>query len=320
MQKINLLLISALVYVATTNDSIIFSQAWAEESTYGPTKSGDLIGNIAGKVIPNSSVSRQQMVLGLLKANPQAFKVPCNFNSLKVGEQLQIPPLSDIQAISQADAKKEYNRQNVEWKNRSKQPIVCPTATTQSPPVTPKAEVTPPASPASEEKPATTPTTPPATEEKPAATSTTPPVSPPAANQEKPTTLPVPAVAPNQTAPKTEVKLVPEEKSQGAEKPAEPKPVTTATTSSPSGSEPTSTETTSQPSSALTLGILTIGGLLAALLIGWLLHKPGKQSAKLEGSSSEEDSKFSSSEEPQMIPDNMPLHTPKIKDDEKFKI
>lgn len=301
MQKINLLLISTLVFVAVTNDSIILSHALAEESTYGPIKSGDLIWNIAGKVIPNTSVSRQQMVLGLLKANPQAFKVPCNFNSLKVGEKLRIPPLSDIQAVNLADAKKEYNRQNVEWKNRSKQqPIVCPTGTTQSPAVAPKAEVTPPAS----EKPVAAPTT------------------PPPANQEGTSIPSVPAVAPS--VPKTDVKLVPEEKSQGEGKPAESKPVATTTASSPSGSGPTSTETMSPPSSALMLGILTIGGLLSALLIGWLLHKHGKQSAKPEESLSKEDSDFSSEGE-KMMPDNMPLHTdikePKVlKEEDKFKI
>jgi FimV-like protein len=292
VQKNNLLLISALVFVAATNDSIVLSQALAEESTYGPVKQGELIGNIAGKVAPNSSVSRQQVILGLLKANPQAFKVSCNFNSLKVGEKLRIPPLSDIQAVSQADAKKEYNRQNVEWKNRGKPPIVCATATTQSPPaVAPKAEVTP--STATYEEPIAAPTTP-------------------------------PAVSANQTAPKTDVKLVPEEQEEKEGKPAEPKPVATTTASSPSGPGPTSTETTPQPYSALILGILTIGGLLSALIIGWLLHKHGKQSAKSEESLTKADSDFSSEGE-QIMPDNMPLHTdikePKVlKEEDKFKI
>ena len=37
--------------------------------TYGPTKTGDLLWNIAGEVRPDKSISRYQAMLSLLKAN-----------------------------------------------------------------------------------------------------------------------------------------------------------------------------------------------------------------------------------------------------------
>lgn len=92
---------------------------------YGPIQSGEMLWNIAAKVSP-PSVSRQQVILALLKANPHAFSVPCNMNSLKVGQYLNVPNLSDMQALSQAEAKQEFNRQNEEWKARKRKPIICP--------------------------------------------------------------------------------------------------------------------------------------------------------------------------------------------------
>jgi FimV-like protein len=95
--------------------------------TYGPIKSGDMLWNIAAQVRSNASVNRYQVMIALLKANPQAFEVSCNMNSLKVGKILQIPSLSEMQALTQAQALEEFNRQREEWQayRHQKQAITC---------------------------------------------------------------------------------------------------------------------------------------------------------------------------------------------------
>ena len=105
----------------------LISYVSAQETvhTYGPIQQGEMLWNIAAKVSP-SSVNRYQAILALHKANPQAFGVSCNMNSLRIGETLRIPSLSEIQALSRVDAIKEFNRQTKEWQARRDNPIVCP--------------------------------------------------------------------------------------------------------------------------------------------------------------------------------------------------
>jgi FimV-like protein len=101
----------------------------AEEThTYGPIKAGDMLWTIAGKVSP-PSVNRHQVVLALQQANSHAFSVPCNFNSLKLGETLRIPSLTEIQVLTPEKAVEELNRQNEAWQNRRQKNIVCPPIT-----------------------------------------------------------------------------------------------------------------------------------------------------------------------------------------------
>jgi FimV-like protein len=96
--------------------------------TYGPIKPGEMLWNIAGKVRPNTTISRYQAMLALLTANPHAFDIHCNINSLKIGEILRIPSGSDMQAMTHNNAVKAFNRQSQEWKayRLQKQEIICP--------------------------------------------------------------------------------------------------------------------------------------------------------------------------------------------------
>ncbi len=48
---------------------------------YGPVQPGELIWRIAGKLRPDKNSSHQQVILALLRHNPDAFSVPCNLNS-----------------------------------------------------------------------------------------------------------------------------------------------------------------------------------------------------------------------------------------------
>jgi FimV-like protein len=121
--------------------SIIFVQnnLWAQatNNTYGPIKSGDVLWKIAGKVRPDKSLSHYQVMLALLKANPQAFHTSCNLNTLKVGQMLQIPSRTEMQALTHTQAVKEFNRQLEEWKTSRKQgqPIVCPPLESKKKPI-----------------------------------------------------------------------------------------------------------------------------------------------------------------------------------------
>ncbi len=125
MKMINLLFATILVSIfAITNQAM--SQTAA--NTYGPIKTGDMLWHIAVIVRPARSISRYQAMLALLKANPHAFHIPCNLNTLKVGKILYIPSGAEMQALSHAEAVNEFNRQYQQWKasREQRQPIVCP--------------------------------------------------------------------------------------------------------------------------------------------------------------------------------------------------
>ncbi|MEK7990038.1 MAG: FimV/HubP family polar landmark protein [Thiotrichaceae bacterium] len=94
-------------------------------STYGPVKAGDILWHIAAQVSPSDDLSRYQTMLALLKANPKAFSVSCNVNSLKIGAVLQIPSSAFIQATSAQQATKLINQQFSVWKNRRNVAIIC---------------------------------------------------------------------------------------------------------------------------------------------------------------------------------------------------
>ena len=102
--------------------------AQTTSNTYGPLKSSDRLWNIAESVRPDRRINHFQAMLALLKANPHAFRIPCNLNSLKkVGPILSIPSRAEMRAFSKNQAIKEFYRQDKEWKDyykRGKQ-IVC---------------------------------------------------------------------------------------------------------------------------------------------------------------------------------------------------
>jgi len=331
-KQINFLL-ATLPYIILVQLSLTILLAQAEDSIYGPTKSGDLIWNIAGKVTPNSSVTKPQMILSLLKANPQAFKVPCNFNSLKIKEILKIPAMAEIQEISATDANAEFKRQNDEWTKRRRNPIKCPTiespvVATKTPTETPAVEVPTPVTtvpqktiPATAEKttptPAVVPPSPPATTAptKPVSLTTPPPVA------AAPPVLPPVASPPPQ--------LVPEESTTAMVAAATPSANSTTAPTTPVTGPPAQTEAPSASSSSLMWIILSVGGLLAALIIGGLLHKHTKQH-----NSTPVDTNVPTDESNRSAPtiasqavevDDMPLHTEIkaeniTKDEEKFKL
>jgi len=101
---------------------------WAGE-TYGPTRQGDTLWGIAGKVYGGDAITRDQGMLALLRANPDAFGSPCNASSpLQTGVLLQVPSPAEAAALSADAAQQEFQRQMQEWTRhrRSGEPLVCP--------------------------------------------------------------------------------------------------------------------------------------------------------------------------------------------------
>ncbi len=56
--------------------------AWATGAgqTYGPVRSGETLWQIAGRAYPGAKLERDQTLLALLAANPDAVTPPCNVN------------------------------------------------------------------------------------------------------------------------------------------------------------------------------------------------------------------------------------------------
>lgn len=81
---------------------------------YGRVRRNDTLSEIAQKMRP-SDVSLQQMMLALLRSNPEAF-IGGNINRLKAGAELRITDSALLSELSRAEARAEVARQNTEWR------------------------------------------------------------------------------------------------------------------------------------------------------------------------------------------------------------
>ena len=81
---------------------------------YGPTTADDTLWSVAAQMRPDSSVSIQQMMLALLRANPEAF-LDNNINGLKRGEILRMPTADELYRYGQSEALAETRLQNDLW-------------------------------------------------------------------------------------------------------------------------------------------------------------------------------------------------------------
>lgn len=82
-------------------------------SEYGPVATGETLWEIANTTKP-AAVTPSQMMLALLRANPDAF-FQDNVNALKRGAVLRIPGESDLLALAAAEAAAEIVSQNQSW-------------------------------------------------------------------------------------------------------------------------------------------------------------------------------------------------------------
>jgi len=85
--------------------------------SYGPVRRNDTLWVIANRMRPDESVTVNQMMLALVRENPQAF-YNGNVNQLKAGYVLRIEDPASITALSPAQADAEVERQRVEWEAR----------------------------------------------------------------------------------------------------------------------------------------------------------------------------------------------------------
>ena len=87
-----------------------------QDDEYGLTGPGDTLWTIALKVRPDTSVSVQQTMLALQRANPEAF-INNNINLLKAGHVLRIPDLNEIRVETIEEAIAEVRVQNEEFED-----------------------------------------------------------------------------------------------------------------------------------------------------------------------------------------------------------
>lgn len=87
---------------------------------------GDTLWSIAQHTRPGASVSPQQMMVALQRGNPDAF-INGNMNNLMAGQVLRIPDRQAIGALSDAEARREVQRQYKEWRQaRTAPPAPAP--------------------------------------------------------------------------------------------------------------------------------------------------------------------------------------------------
>ena len=123
--------------------------------SYGPTRSSDTLWAIANRVRPGSSVSVPQMMMALLRANPQAF-IRNNINNLKRGKVLRIPSRGVMESLSRAQAWAEVKQHNALWENyRQGVGSDVPIQAQSAPEPSPTPAETPPPAPAATPRPAT---------------------------------------------------------------------------------------------------------------------------------------------------------------------
>ncbi|NQD37530.1 FimV family protein [Permianibacter sp. IMCC34836] len=89
------------------SSSSAVSNTMAGSDSYGPVSSNDTLWSIASRVRPNDSVTVQQTLVAIFKANPQAFNNN-NVNQMKQGETLRIPSADEIAAIPHRRALAEF--------------------------------------------------------------------------------------------------------------------------------------------------------------------------------------------------------------------
>ena len=83
--------------------------------TYGPVRSNETLWAISNRLRPDNSVSLNQMMVALYRANPEAFAG--NINRLRRGAILRVPRGAELDGISGRSATSEVRRQDDEWRS-----------------------------------------------------------------------------------------------------------------------------------------------------------------------------------------------------------
>ncbi len=86
----------------------------ATPGEYGPVAAGDTLWEIATATRPDGGVSMNQMMIAILRANPDAF-IRGNVNAIRRGAVLRIPDANEAGSIEAAAAAAEIVAQNEAW-------------------------------------------------------------------------------------------------------------------------------------------------------------------------------------------------------------
>ncbi len=101
--------------------------SYSAGNQYGPVTSTDTLWSIASSIRPDESVTVQQMMLALLRENPEAFGEG-NINLLRRGAVLRLPDADSLRTISAGEAFAEVQRQHQLWENYRNQIAEVPTS------------------------------------------------------------------------------------------------------------------------------------------------------------------------------------------------
>ncbi|PMR77004.1 type IV pilus assembly protein FimV [Billgrantia endophytica] len=97
-------------------------------------RSGDTLWTVAGRLLPDSGVSMDQMMVALVEANPDLFPSG-NINGMRAGHVLVVPPRDLLTSRSAADAGRVVQAMNQAWANRGSGPPASVPLGTTTPPV-----------------------------------------------------------------------------------------------------------------------------------------------------------------------------------------
>jgi FimV-like protein len=95
----------------------------------GPVRPGDTLWEIAGRAYPGTGIDRNQALVALLRANPNAIAPACNVNgTLRVGVRLSLPPPAAAAALDPRQARQIIAGQAQDWAahRRHGTPLACP--------------------------------------------------------------------------------------------------------------------------------------------------------------------------------------------------
>ena len=111
--------------VRNSNPSNIQNAANPATEVYVDVK--DTLWDLAQKHRPASSISPEQMMIALLRKNPQAFPSG-NINMMRAGVVMQLPTLAEANQLSRSEAAAEVARQARLWKEGRRAPKSQPAA------------------------------------------------------------------------------------------------------------------------------------------------------------------------------------------------
>ena len=101
---------------AGTSQSLLSTDNNTGAIEYGPSRANDTLWGVAKAMRGNRDVSIHQVMLAVLRDNPDAF-YRNNVNNLKMGYVLRINDPASLTSISRAEAEREISRQYQDWKN-----------------------------------------------------------------------------------------------------------------------------------------------------------------------------------------------------------